>query len=97
MDDHDTLIVSRLKDPWKFLFIDMDIAMLAATVGFALMLMGMGTIVMVGGALTVGYYLHKQRQGRPRGFARHLCYWYLPPALSFLKRTPAPFCQRTVG
>ncbi len=97
MDDHDMQIVMGLKDPWKFLFVDMDIAMLSACIGFALMTMGVPTPLMVGMAAGVGYVLHTSRKGKPKGFARHLVYWYLPPTISRLQRVPPNWAARTVG
>jgi type IV conjugative transfer system protein TraL len=97
MEDHDTQIVSRLKDPWKFLFIDMDVAMLSATFGFALMFMGVPNLIMLACSGALGYYLHTSRQGRPRGFARHVWYWYFPTLRNQLKRTPPSYNHRTVG
>ena len=55
MDDHDSHIVMGLKDPWKFLFVDMDIAMAAACCGFLLLTMGLPTPVVVGGGGALGY------------------------------------------
>ncbi|CAD5366879.1 Type IV conjugative transfer system protein TraL [Rubrivivax sp. A210] len=97
MEDHDMLIVMGLKDPWKFLFVDMDIAMVSASVGFALLSTGLPTPVVVGTAAAVGYFMHIGRKGKPRGYAAHLAYWYLPPLISRLKRVPAPWATRTVG
>ena len=97
MDDHDMQIVMGLKDPWKFLFVDMDIAMLSACFGFMLMVMGLPTPVVVGAAAALGYVMHTSRKGKPKGFARHLAYWYLPPMLNRLQRVPPNWAERTVG
>lgn len=97
MDDHDTKIVAGLKDPWKFLWVDMDIAMAAACVGFGLLSTGLPTPVVVGGAAAVGYVLHTSRKGKPRGYARHWAYWHLPPLWTRLQRVPPCWCRRTVG
>lgn len=97
MEDHDTLIVMGLKDPWKFIFVDMDIAMLAACIGFALLTTGLPTPVVVGAAGAVGYVLHKSRKGKPRGYAKHWAYWHLPPSISRLQRVPPNWSSRTVG
>jgi conjugal transfer pilus assembly protein TraL len=72
-DDVDTYIVSRLGDPWKFLFLDFDVAMLSALVMlvfFTAELHVLGGVV--GGGL--GYWLHRSRQNKPRGYLRHLGY-----------------------
>ena len=97
MDDHDMQIVMGLKDPWKFLFVDMDIAMAAACLGFGLLTMGLPTPVVVAGGGALGYVMHKARKGKPKGFVMHLTYWYMPPMLSRLKRVPPNWAHRTVG
>lgn len=97
MEDHDMSIVKGLKDPWKFLFVDMDIALVASMVGFIVLSAGYPTTVVVGVAVGVGYLMHSVRKGKPRGFATHLAYWYLPPAVTQLKRVPPMWCMRTVG
>ena len=97
MDDHDTLIVSRLKDAWKFLFVDMDIAMLGASIGIALLMSGLNTFIVMTVPAAIGYWMHKARQDKPRGYLAHLTYWWLPPMLQQLKRTPPMYCVRTVG
>jgi type IV conjugative transfer system protein TraL len=95
--DPDTQIVTRLTEPWKFLFVDIDIAMLAVMIGAALVMSGCNTIVAMGSGIGAGYWLHKARQYRPRGFVAHLAYWWLPPSVLRLKRTPPMYCVRTVG
>ena len=97
MDDPDTQTVLGLKDPWKFLSVDMDIAMAAACFGFGLLTMGLPTPVVVAGGGALGYVMHKARKGKPKGFAMHLTYWYLPPMVSRLKRVPPNWASRTVG
>jgi type IV conjugative transfer system protein TraL len=97
MDDHDMLLVMGLKDPWKFLFVDMDIAMVAACAGFMALSAGYPTPVVVAVGGGVGYVMHAARKGKPKGYARHLSYWYLPPIFSLLKRVPPVWAQRTVG
>lgn len=97
MEDHDMSIVKGLKDPWKFLFVDMDIAIAAAMVGFIALSSGCPTTLTVIIALAVGYGLHTLRKGKPRGYAMHLAYWYLPPATTRLKRVPPMWALRTVG
>jgi type IV conjugative transfer system protein TraL len=96
MDDHDTMMLSRLKDPWKFLMLDMDIAMVAVSVGFGAMSMNAPQLVMVGAPAAVAYAMHKFREGRPKGWAAAWRYWHFPLSPS-LKRTPASHCHRTIG
>jgi type IV conjugative transfer system protein TraL len=97
MDDHDMQIVMGLKDPWKFLFVDMDIAMVASCAGFAALSAGLPTplVVLLGGGL--GYGMHAMRKGKPKGYAKHFAYWHLPPAFTRLKRVPPAWAQRTLG
>ena len=90
-------IVNGLKDPWKFLFVDMDIAMLSTCLGFAMLTMGLPTPVVVVAAAALGYVMHTSRKGKPKGYARHLVYWYLPPMVSRLQRVPPNWAERTVG
>jgi type IV conjugative transfer system protein TraL len=95
--DPDQMIVTKLMDPWKILFLDMDLAMLTASVGLGLLMAGFNTfiVIIVPGALA--YWLQKARQDRPRGYLVHLAYWWMPPMLLQLKRTPPMYCTRTVG
>ena len=95
--DPDMEIVSGLRDPWKFLFVDMDIAMLSAGIGFMLLTSGLGPPLALVGGVGFGYAVHVLRKGKPKGYARHLRYWYLPPIMSGLKRVPAAWAHRTVG
>jgi type IV conjugative transfer system protein TraL len=97
MNDLDMNIVTGLKDPWKFLFVDMDVAMVAGGVGCTVLNAGYSPTIVVLVAGIVGYVMHAARKGKPKGYARHLTYWYLPPAVSGLKRVPPMWASRTVG
>jgi type IV conjugative transfer system protein TraL len=97
MDDHDTNIVSRLKDPWKFMFVDMDIAMLGAVIGMCALFAGLNTFFVVALPCGVGYLVHKSRESKAKGFLRHFGYWHLPPLVVPMKRTPPPYTVRTIG
>ena len=97
MDDLDTQILARLKDPWKFMFIDMDIAMIGVSVGMCALFAGLNTVVVIALSVVVGYLIHKARESRAKGFVRHLCYWHLPPLLVHLKRTPPSYTTRSIG
>ena len=90
-------IVKGLKDPWKFLFVDMDVAMAGAMVGFIALSAGFPTPVVVAAGAGVSYGMHALRKGKPKGFAAHLAYWYLPPAVTRLRRAPPVWSSRTVG
>ena len=95
-EDVDTYIVSRLGDPWKFLFVDFDIAMIS---GLVLLVFFMAKLQMVGAAVAggLGYWLHTSRQNKARGHLRHLGYWLMPPGISGLKRTPPSYCMEMLG
>jgi hypothetical protein len=41
--------------------------------------------------------MHTSRKGKPKGYARHLAYWHLPPMVSRLQRVPPAWAERTVG
>jgi type IV conjugative transfer system protein TraL len=97
MSEHDTEIVTGLKDPWKFLFLDMDIAMVAFSVGFMALTTGAPTPVVMGVAATVGYLMHASRKGHAKGFAMHFGYCYMPPVISRARRMPPMWSVRTVG
>ncbi len=98
MDDNDpdTYIVARLGDPWKFMFVDFDIAMIS---GLVLMLFFMSGHNMLGTAIGggLGYWLHNNRQNKPKGYLRHVSYWLLPHRVSFLQRTPPSYCMEMLG
>lgn len=97
MTDHDTLLVSGLKDPWKFLFVDMDVAMLAVLVSMLLMIVGLSAVMAAAGGGGFAYVLHVSRRGKPKGFARHFSYWYFPPVVTQLRSVPPVWAHRTVG
>jgi conjugal transfer pilus assembly protein TraL len=95
--DQDAEIVTRLKEPMKFIFVDMDIAVLCAPIFLTLLMAGFPTIVDVAVPGTIGYFMHKSRQDKPRGFARHWVYWHFPPLTLPLRRVPPMHCVRTAG
>ncbi len=97
MDDNDTQIVSRLKDPWKFMFVDMDIAMLGAVIGMCALFAGLNTFFVIAIPVGVGFLIHKSRESKAKGFLRHFSYWHLPPMVMPMKRTPPPYTTRTIG
>lgn len=97
MSDHDQQIVTGLKDPWKFIFIDMDIAILAGAVGMLAVGAGASSTVTVLIASAFAYLIHSFRRGRPKGFAKHFAYWYLPPSVVRLRTLPPMWSPRSVG
>lgn len=90
-------IVMGLKDPWKFLFVDMDIAMVAICAGFGAMTASMPTLLALGFGVGIGYGMHAMRKGKARGYAKHFTYWYLPPLMNPLQRVPPAWSLRTLG
>jgi conjugal transfer pilus assembly protein TraL len=91
MDETQLAIPRHLDDPPRFLFWDLDEAilfMLALVLGLMLDLVFPG--VAAGLALALAY--GRAKSGRHRAFALHLAYWYLPVTLGF-QRTP-PSCVR---
>jgi type IV conjugative transfer system protein TraL len=95
--DLDSQIVSRLNDPFKFLFLDMDLAMLSSGVFLMLLMSGLPILVTLAIPAGIAYLLHKSRQDKPRGFIQHWLYWYLPPVFLQLRAVPPMWCVRTVG
>lgn len=84
-------IPRHLDDPPRFLFWDLDEAilfMLALILGILVDLLFVGAAA--GVVLIVAY--GRAKSGRHRAFALHLLYWHLPITLGF-RRTP-PSCIR---
>lgn len=84
-------IPRHLDDPPRFLFWDLDEAilfMLALILGILVDLLFVGAAA--GVALVVAY--GRAKSGRHHAFALHLLYWHLPVTFGF-RRTP-PSCIR---
>jgi type IV conjugative transfer system protein TraL len=95
--DRDTEIVTRLNDPMKFIFVDMDIAMLCGAIFLTLLMSGLPTVITVAVPGGIGYLMHQSRQDKPRGYVKHWLYWYMPPVALQLRRVPPMYCVRTAG
>lgn len=95
--DPDTEIVARLNDPMKFIFVDMDIAVLCGAMFMTLLMAGLPTVLTVAVPVGIGYLLHKSRQDKPRGYVKHWLYWHLPPVALPLRQVPPMHCVRTAG
>lgn len=95
--DPDTEIVARLNDPMKFIFVDMDIAVLCGAMFMTLLMAGLPTVLTVAVPAGIGYLLHKSRQDKPRGYVKHWLYWHLPPVALPLRQVPPMHCVRTAG
>lgn len=97
MDDHDSEIATRLGDPFKFIFVDMDIAVLCGMIFLVLLMSGLPTLVTVVVPGGIGYFVHKSRQDKPRGYLKHQIYWFMPPMALPLRCVPPMYCVRTAG
>lgn len=94
MNDALLAIPQHLDDPPRFLFWDLDEAILFM---LALVLGLMVDLVFVGGATGVALVLAygKAKSGRHRAYALHLMYWYLPVTLGF-RRTPPSWIREFI-
>ena len=87
-------IPRHLDDPPRFLFWDLDEAilfMLALILGIMVDLLFVGAAS--GVALVVAY--GRAKSGRHHAFALHLLYWHLPVTLGF-RRTPPSFIREYI-
>jgi conjugal transfer pilus assembly protein TraL len=94
MTDARLAIPQHLDDPPRFLFWDLDEAMLFMLALIAGMLMQTLFIGIAVGIVLVLLY-GKAKSGRHRAFAIHLMYWYLPVGLGF-KRTPPSYIREYI-
>jgi len=94
MDEALLAIPRHLDDPPRFLFWDLDEAILFM---LALILGMMADLIFAGAAtgvvLVIAY--GKAKSGRHRAFALHLMYWYLPVTLGF-RRTPPSYIREYI-
>ena len=94
MNDALLAIPQHLDDPPRFLFWDLDEAILFM---LALILGLMVDLVFIGGATGVALVLAygKAKSGRHRAYALHLMYWHLPVTLGF-RRTPPSWIREFI-
>ncbi len=94
MNDALLAIPQHLDDPPRFLFWDLDEAILFM---LALVLGLMVDLVFIGGATGVALVLAygKAKSGRHRAYALHLMYWHLPVTLGF-RRTPPSWIREFI-
>ena len=94
MNDALLAIPQHLDDPPRFLFWDLDEAILFM---LALILGLMVDLVFFGGATGVALVLAygKAKSGRHRAYALHLMYWHLPVTLGF-RRTPPSWIREFI-
>lgn len=95
-DNKKYLIPQTLDDVPKFLWWDIDQALLVITfTGF-----GMTTGNMAAGAVVgmfCGWLYGRSKAGKHKRFAIHLLYWYLPREFLSFKRTPPSHQREYVG
>lgn len=94
MNDALLAIPQHLDDPPRFLFWDLDEAilfMLALILGIMVDLLFVGAAT--GVALVVAY--GRAKSGRHHAFALHLLYWHLPVTLGF-RRTPPSWIREFI-
>mgnify|MGYP000854610234 CR=1 FL=1 len=80
VQDPDTIIISSIKDPWKLLVLDIDIAMGVAPtafLGFILKHELIGLAI----AVAVAYKWQTSRNNNPKGFAFRWLWWHTPASL----------------
>ena len=94
MNDALLAIPQHLDDPPRFLFWDLDEAILFM---LALVLGLMVDLVFIGGATGVVLVLvyGKAKSGRPRAYALPPMYWHLPVTLGF-RRTPPSWIREFI-
>ena len=94
MDEVLLAIPRHLDDPPRFLFWDLDEAilfMLALILGMMVDFLFVGAAT--GVALVVAY--GRAKSGRHRAYALHLMYWHLPVSLGF-RRTPPSWIREFI-
>ena len=95
-EDMKLLIPRRLDDKAKFLWWDMDQAMLVSTF---LMLGVLAEMVAAGfvTGLIAGYMYSRAKAGKHPDFAIHLMYWYLPSSLFKMNVIPPSHLTEFIG
>jgi conjugal transfer pilus assembly protein TraL len=88
-------IPKRLNEPPRIFWWDLDVALLALSAALAGMISGTSERHAVGVLLASIY--GRAKSGKHPAFALHLIYWYLPPAVTGLKRTPPSHLREMVG
>lgn len=95
-DEMRLAIPRRLDDKPKFLWWDMDQAMLVSMfimLGVIAEMLGAGLVI----GITVGYVYNKAKAGKHPDFAIHLMYWYLPEWVLGLKSIPPSHETEFIG
>ena len=89
-------IPRRLNDPPRMFWWDIDVALLVLAAALAGMISGFFVSGCAVGVLLASAY-GRAKSGKHPAFALHLIYWYLPSAVTALKRTPPSHLREIVG
>ena len=89
-------IPKRLNEPPRIFWWDLDVALLALSAALAGMISGYFLSGCALGFLLAAAY-GRAKSGKHPAFALHLIYWYLPPAVTGLRRTPPSYLREMVG
>lgn len=89
-------IPKRLNEPPRIFWWDLDVALLALSAALAGMISGYFLSGCAVGLLLASAY-GRVKSGKHPAFALHLIYWYLPPTVTGLKRTPPSHLREMVG
>lgn len=92
---HGTEIPTRLDDPPRFLWWDLDVGLLFMSfLVLGLVLKWVVTLTVVG--FGIAYLYNKTKVGQHTAFGMHLLYWHLPITLGF-KATPPSAIREFIG
>ena len=94
-EDRKYLIPQRLDDPPKFLWWDLDVAMLFMG-SVILGILCNQTLTFTGIGVVAAMAYQKIKAGRSRAFGLHAIYWYMPISLGF-RITPPSAVREFVG
>ena len=87
--DPDTEIVHSIKDPWRLILIDIDIAMNCAPIMFAGFLM-QHEMIGIAAASIVAFKWQSSRTNNPKGAGLRWMWWHLPSRLWFMATHVSP-------
>lgn len=96
MSDASYEIPRRLNDPPRLFWWDLDIALLVVAAALVGMISGFFISGCAVGVLLASAY-GRMKSGKHAAFALHLLYWYLPAAVTGLKRTPPSYLREMAG
>lgn len=96
MSDSAHEIPRRLNDPPRMFWWELDVALLVMASALAGMIAGFflsGCAI----GIVLGAVYGRAKSGKHPAFALHLIYWYLPAAITALKRTPPSYVREMIG